>query len=104
MNVYAIIVHGIRTYVISAHVMNVYFINVYYIRSYVINMYATRFLFPLKHFAFEKLRFKRPKLFFMTQRLRDSVDQKIEKEMASIDFLKFQKEKKYMLFVLEKTN
>ena len=69
-----------------------------------INMYATRFLFPLKHFAFEKLRFKRPKLFFMTQKLRDSVDQKIEKEMASIDFLKFQKEKKYMLFVLEKTN
>jgi hypothetical protein len=40
----------------------------------------------------------------MTQKLRDSVDQKIEKEMASIDFLKFQKEKKYMLFVLEKTN
>ena len=69
-----------------------------------INMYARRFLLPLKHFAFEKLRFKRPKLFFMTQKLRDSVDQKIEKEMASIDFLKFQKEKKYMLFVLEKTN
>ena len=32
------------------------------------------------------------------------INQKIEKEMASIDFLKFQKEKKYMLFVLEKTN
>ena len=67
-----------------------------------INMYAERFLFPLKHFAFEKLRFKNPKLFFMTKSFRDSIDKKIHKEMASVDARKFENEKKYLLFVLEK--
>ena len=67
-----------------------------------INMYAERFLFPLKHFAFEKLRFKNAKLFFMTKLIRDSMERKIHKEMASVDIKQFQNEKKYLLFVLEK--
>ena len=32
-----------------------------------INMYVERFLYPLKHFAFEKLRYKNGRLYFMTE-------------------------------------
>ena len=65
-------------------------------------MYIERFLLPLKHFGYEKLRFKKPALYYLSQKVRDSVDKKIAKEGASIDPEKFIKEKKYLLFVLEK--
>jgi len=68
-----------------------------------VNMYAERFLMPLKHFGYEKLRFKKPWLYFMTNRLRDSIDNKIIKEAAAIDPSRFINEKRYMFFVLEKT-
>jgi hypothetical protein len=58
---------------------------------------------PLKHFGYEKLRFKKPWLYYMTNRLRESVDKKINKEAASIDPSRFINEKRYMFFVLEKT-
>ena len=38
----------------------------------------------------------------MTHDFQQAVDNKIEKEMASIDVQKFINEKKYMLFTLEK--
>ncbi len=38
----------------------------------------------------------------MTKNIQKAVDKKIEKEMASIDVDKFIREKKYMLFTLEK--
>jgi hypothetical protein len=38
----------------------------------------------------------------MTKSFRDSIDKKIHKEMASVDARKFENEKKYLLFVLEK--
>lgn len=67
-----------------------------------INLYAERFLIPIKHFAFEKLRFKKPKLFFMTKDIREKLDAKLIKETAAINPEMFLKEKKYMMFVLEK--
>ena len=39
----------------------------------------------------------------MTNKLRVSIENKINKEKAAIDPEKFIKEKKYMFFVLEKT-
>jgi cyclopropane fatty-acyl-phospholipid synthase-like methyltransferase len=68
-----------------------------------INVYVDRFLYPVKHFAYEKLRYKNPLLFSMTADMQKSIDKKINKEMASIDVQKFIDEKKYMLFTLEKT-
>jgi cyclopropane fatty-acyl-phospholipid synthase-like methyltransferase len=66
------------------------------------NMYLTRFLIPLKHFVLEKFRFKKPKLYYMTDKIRTKIDKKIEKERAAIDPEMFLREKKYMFFVLEK--
>lgn len=66
------------------------------------NMYLERFLNPVKHFAYEKLRYKKAWLYYLTGRLRESIEKKIVKEQASIDPNKFANEKKYILFVLEK--
>jgi len=66
------------------------------------NMYVERFLKPLKHFAFEKLRYKKPWLYYLTNDLRGSIDKKIIKQHASIDPEMFLREKKYMLYVLER--
>ncbi len=68
-----------------------------------VNMYADRFLLPIKHYAFEKLRYKKGWLYYLTCELRKFVDKKLKKERASIDPEKFVDEKKYILFVLEKT-
>lgn len=67
-----------------------------------INMYAERFLIPLKHFAFEKLRFKKAWLYYLTSDLRNGIDKKMVKEFSAIDPDKFLKEKKYLTFVIEK--
>jgi hypothetical protein len=67
-----------------------------------VNMYADRFLQPLKHFAFEKLRFKKAWLFYLVRGMREKIDAKIQKERASIDPVMFLNEKKYVLFVLER--
>lgn len=69
-----------------------------------VNMYAERFLQPLKHFAFEKLRFKKAWLFYLVKGLRKNIDEKIQKEKASIDPVMFLSEKKYVLFVLTRKN
>jgi len=65
------------------------------------NMFAERFLSPLKHYTYEKFRYKSPKLFYMTQEIRNKLDKKIEKEQAGINPDQFAKEKQYMLFVLK---
>jgi len=67
-----------------------------------LNMFAQRFLIPVKHYAFEKLRFKKPWLYFMTNELREKVDAKIYKELYSVDPDSFMNEKKYVLLVLER--
>jgi len=65
-------------------------------------MYAERFLLPLKHFGFEKLRFKKPWLYYMTESIREKADAKIEKELRAVDPELFLNEKKYVLMVLER--
>ena len=67
-----------------------------------IYMYAERFLIPLKHFAFEKLRFKKAWLYFLTENLRSGIDKKMTKEFAAIDPEKFLREKKYAMFLVER--
>ena len=67
-----------------------------------LRLYVDRFIFPIKNFAFDKLRYKQGFLYHLTQELRDGIDSKITKEVASIDPVKFENEKKYMIFVLER--
>ena len=67
-----------------------------------IDMYVNRFLLPLKQFAYEKLRYKMPKLYYLSDRLRAVVDKKIEKETKTVNPNVFIKERKYMLIVLKK--
>ncbi len=66
-----------------------------------VNMYAERFLTPLKHFGFEKLRYKKAWLYYLLSDLRKNIDTKINKELASVNPEMFLKEKKYLMFVLE---
>jgi len=65
-------------------------------------LYAERFLKPVKHFALEKFRFKKPWLYFMTSDLHERIDKKLEKELSAIDPELFKKEKRYMMYVLKK--
>ena len=67
-----------------------------------VNLYINRFLIPIKHYGFEKLRYKKGGLFYLTGRLRDKIDSKIAKERASVDPEVFVKDKKYLFIVLEK--
>ncbi len=67
-----------------------------------VDMYAKRFLQPVIHYAFEKLRYKKAWIYYLTQDLKDSINKKVNKELASIDPEKFASEKKYLLFVLER--
>jgi cyclopropane fatty-acyl-phospholipid synthase-like methyltransferase len=67
-----------------------------------VHMYAERFLLPLQHLAFEKLRYKKSWLYYLTKEERASVIRKMDKEIAVVDPEKFLKERKYMFFVLEK--
>ncbi len=64
--------------------------------------YAERFLLPIVHFASEKLRYKKAWLYYIIRDGKQFIDQKISKELASIDPVKFKNEKKYMFFVLRK--
>jgi cyclopropane fatty-acyl-phospholipid synthase-like methyltransferase len=67
-------------------------------------MYASRFLMPLKHFAFEKLRYKKPWLYFLTSSLRTKAEEKMKRELMAVDPELFLSEKKYVLLVLENQN
>lgn len=66
-------------------------------------MYMERFLFPLKHYGYEKLRYKHPCIYYLSGRLRGSLDRKLERESSSINPEMFMNEKKYMMFVIERT-
>ena len=65
-------------------------------------MIAERFLLPVKHFAYEKLRFKRAWLYHFTRDVRTFIDEKAEKELATIDPERFMKERRYMFYVVTK--
>lgn len=68
----------------------------------VVDMYANRFLLPVMHYAFEKIRYKKPWIYYLIQDLKDSINNKINKELASVNPEKFASEKRYILFVLER--
>jgi hypothetical protein len=65
-------------------------------------LYLDRFLLPLTHYAVEKLHFKKPWLYYILSEQKDAIYKKIDKETATIDPEKFVREKKYMLFLLQK--
>jgi hypothetical protein len=65
-------------------------------------MYFNRFLLPFKHYIIEKFRMKRGGLFYMLKDLVPIVDDKVDRMHRNIDPERFLKEKRYMLFVLEK--
>ena len=67
-----------------------------------INMYAQRFLLPVRHFALEKLHRKKGWLYYLTGELRESLDAKLNKELAAIDPELFAREKRYVLMVIER--
>ena len=66
-------------------------------------LYTDRFLLPLVDYGFQKLNQKRSWLYYMLKDTRNGILKKIDKEMAAIDPDLFVSEKKYMLFVLQKT-
>jgi hypothetical protein len=63
---------------------------------------VNRFLKPARHFAYDTLRYKRPKLFFLSEKLRESIDRKIEKELKTVNPDIFKTDRKYVLIVLDK--
>ncbi len=67
-----------------------------------IKLYSDRLLQPLKHFIFEKIRYKYAWIFFLTKKIRKKLEKKLNKEVSQIDPEKFLIGKKYMFFVLEK--
>ncbi|MFO7495666.1 MAG: hypothetical protein R6X05_08555 [Desulfobacterales bacterium] len=64
-----------------------------------LNMYVERFLLPLKHLSFEKVRSKNGGIYYLAQDLRGSIDPKINKELDTVRPDKFLKEKKYLMIV-----
>lgn len=68
----------------------------------VINFYYTRFLEPLALFASEKMKYKQPWLYYLTQGFQGDINKKAQKELAAVDPEKFVREKKYMFYVLER--
>lgn len=66
-----------------------------------IMMYWDRVLSPARHLGIEKLRIKNPFLYSLTGDLRESIDDKIRKELASVSPDQFAVGKCYMIFVLE---
>ena len=64
--------------------------------------FIDRFLDPLALFINEKIKHKQGWLFYLTKELRIQFSNKSKKELAALDPNKFIKEKKYMLYVLER--
>lgn len=67
-------------------------------------LYAERFLLPYKEYAFDKLKYKKPWWYFMATESLQKIDKKINKELSAVDPDLFLKEKKYLLFVMEKND
>ncbi len=68
-----------------------------------IDLYLQRIVFPAKHLAYEKLRYKQPKLYYLSRRMREGIDKKLEKESRTVNPEIFMQERQYMLLVLEKS-
>lgn len=67
-----------------------------------IRLYTDRFLLPLGQFGLDKFRVKKPFLYDLSEDLRKNAEEKLGRELASVDPERFIAEKQYLLFVLEK--
>lgn len=67
-----------------------------------INILAERIVVPVRHYIYEKFRYKKAGLFYLSKNVMKKIDKKIEKERHVLNPDFFVKEKKYMFFVLEK--
>ncbi|MBI3142806.1 MAG: methyltransferase domain-containing protein [Bacteroidetes bacterium] len=67
-----------------------------------VSAYIQRFIIPIARYANEKFRIKSPKLFYLTEALRDEIKVKANKEFDAVNPDKFASHKRYMLFVLKK--
>ena len=65
-------------------------------------VFINRFIKPLASFAGAKLKNKKAWLFYLTDKFRESISKKTDKELAALDPENFIKEKKYILYVLER--
>ena len=67
-----------------------------------VDLYARRFLLPLTDFGIAKLHSKKPFWWYLAQDSIAGIKGKIDREMSAVDPDLFEKEKKYMMFVLKK--
>lgn len=67
-----------------------------------VNMWATQIGMPIKDFALGKLKVKAPGLYYALEGSLPLIEQKIDKNIKTIDPVEFASKKKYMLLVIEK--
>ncbi|MCW3126959.1 MAG: methyltransferase domain protein [Bacteroidetes bacterium] len=67
-----------------------------------VNMWATQIGMPIKDFALGKLKVKAPGLHYALEGSLPLIEQKIDKNIKTIDPVEFAAKKKYMLLVIEK--
>ena len=64
--------------------------------------FINRFVKPITIFASEKLKYKKGWIYYLTKELRINMTKKADKELAALNPENFIKEKKYILYVLER--
>ena len=64
--------------------------------------FINRFVKPIAIFATEKLKYKKGWIYYLTKELRINMTKKADKELAALNPENFIKEKKYILYVLER--
>jgi 2-polyprenyl-3-methyl-5-hydroxy-6-metoxy-1,4-benzoquinol methylase len=68
-----------------------------------VSVYINRFLLPLADYAEEKLRYKKAWLYYLTEKSRQSLTGKMKMQISAVNPETFCAERKYMLFVLQKS-
>ena len=69
-----------------------------------VNMWATQIGLPIKDFALGKLKVKAPGIHYALEGSLPLIEQKIDKNIKTIDPVEFASKKKYMLLVIEKVS
>ena len=69
-----------------------------------VNMWATQIGLPIKDFALGKLKVKAPGIYYALEGSLPLIEQKIDKNIKTIDPVEFGSKKKYMLLVIEKSS
>ena len=68
-----------------------------------VNMWATQIGLPIKDFILGKLQVKSPGIFYALSGSLPLIEEKIQKNIKTIDPAEFASKKKYMLLIIEKT-